>query len=160
MEQLPLFTKPTPQLAQPFLPDLLTPGDIDFKHFTNSNLFTTTSRAYVDAFTFLLPAGQWFIQVIVEGNSEKIRRSIKPLAGVSLHQHNISNSRPGESRILAESFCQFGNPLEDHEKFTTCMEGSFQVFRNTTYSVAARITHSGILYIDNIIVRANKLVSG
>jgi hypothetical protein len=163
MEQLPLFLKsekPALQPTQPFPPDPLTPGDIDFKYFTNSNLFTTTSHTYVDALTFCLPAGQWFIQAVVEGDYEKNHKPIKPLVGVSLHQHNVSNSRPGKSRILAESFCQLGNPFEDQENFTSHIEGSFQVLRDTTYSIAVRINHGGILYIDKIIVSTNKLVSG
>ena len=149
MDQLSLFFKYDKKTTHTFEP--LVPGGIDFRTFVLNDAFTTTSHTYVDLLTFALTPGNWYIQAMIEGSFSFGRNGSVGF---------VLNQNAGSIHKEAETFYDF-NEWSD-PRFSIHMSARIQTFRDSIHTISTRINRfdraGGLLFINNVVVNANKLV--
>lgn len=164
MEQLPLFAEDKLHTFKP-----LAEGGINSLQFFNDSLLSTTSRYYVDIFSFTLPAGHWYLQILTNGflrtsHIDPFSFGINyPASQIALSLNKSIPARPARNSTSyreAETCYNFDNMGQS--LFSAQMLVTTQAFRDGNYTIAARINESkaptDTLFINNIAVIANQLV--
>lgn len=161
MTQLRLFDDIQP--IQSIHPQAIAPGGLEFKQFISGNL-STTSRSYVDMFSFDLSPGSWFIQVIING----VFRNSQPFLPMGViakdTKINFRLNKSTNRALYTEAEQLYNIPHYDtNHSFMIHMTATTSVMRGSNLSIATCVGGSSfgdILLINNITINANKLTMG